>query len=164
MSEVEDSKPEMFGVNPRVIAFFMIIVSLFVPLGYITHDIIVLIEWYPGSGIYGLFWFFGSYFFMSGFYLFDPLYLKLTVTLSIFNLLYVFQLVRYYQGKTTKKNVVVSGAISLIFPELFILVSTGLFLPLSMMGIVWPIPIQFLIGVFFLYKFPGPELLSSPIE
>lgn len=165
MSEVEDSEPEMVGVNPRVIAIFMIIVLLFVPLGYITREVVFFIGWFPGSGIYGLFWIFGIGFLISGFHVFDLNYLTMTLTLSIFNLLFVAQIVRYYQGKTTKKSALGIGVISLIFPELLVLISAaGAALPLFLVGIVWPIPIQFIVGLIFLYKIPGPELLSSPIE
>ena len=56
MSELEESQPELVGVNPTVIAFFMIIVTLFVPLGFYTSNVLVLLDWYIGPSMYGFFW------------------------------------------------------------------------------------------------------------
>ena len=160
MADVRSSEPELVGVSPFVIAFFMTIVTLVVPLGFYTswfflYDLII------GPGVYALFWAFGS----SGFgyselYLFSFPYLPMAFTLSIFNLLYIVQMVRYYQGKTARNRVILTGVISLIFPELELLIISLFYYR----GFVWPIPVQFLVGLIFLFMIPGPEPESTPIE
>lgn len=165
LSEVEDSYPELFGVNPRVIAVLMTIITLIVPFGYGTIETVILFDWYAGAGFYGLFWYFGSVWTVptSGFFLFNPHFLKLTVILSILNILYVFELVRYYQGERSKTRVIVVGLASLLFPDLLVRLSTVL-VQWPYFGIIWPIPIQFIVGIILIHKIPGPEFVSTPID
>ncbi|MFW9832766.1 MAG: hypothetical protein ACFFEK_02130 [Candidatus Thorarchaeota archaeon] len=167
MTDVKLSKPELVGVSPTVIAFFMIIVTLFVPLGFYTSNLIVLLDWYIGPSYYGLIWAYGTtifYEWYTSFYLLSPSFMKLAFSLSIFNLLYIVQIVRYYQGKTSKRRVLQIGVISLIFPEIFAFLSSVLFLPIYMIGFVLPVPVQFIVGLIFLYKIPGPKLETNPLE
>jgi hypothetical protein len=167
MADVRTSDPKLVGVSPTVIAFFMIIVTLFVPLGFYTSNLIVLLDWYIGPSFYGLFWAYGTtifYEWYASFYLLSPSFMKLAFSLSIFNLLYIVQIVRYYQGKTSKRRALQIGVISLIFPELFAFLSSVLFLPIYSIGYVLPIPIQFIVGLIFLYKIPGPEIETAPLE
>lgn len=159
MADVRDSEPELIGVSPAVIALFMTIVTLMVPLGFFTSNIIVLFDWYIGPGVYALFWAFGNspYLGFSGFHFFSITFLKLAFTLGIFNLLYVVQIVRYYQGGVSRRSVILIGVISLVYPTLVALISTAISLPIIMVGIVWPIPAQFLVGLIFVLLLPGPE-------
>lgn len=153
MPDVRDSEPELIGVSPAVIAFFMTIVTLIVPLGLYTswfylYDLII------GPGVYAFFWAFSwNIFGYYQFYTMSFSYVMMAFTLSIFNLLYVAQIFRYYQGKTTRKMAILVGAISLIFPELLVEVSSIFYYN----GFVWPIPVQFLAGLIFMFRIPGPE-------
>jgi len=167
MSEVEDSGPELYGTNPRVIAFLMTFVTFIVPFGYLPPSSAVFSYFssaHAFDGIYGLLWFFGfandfgfGYF---GFHFLRIGLMFITVVLSIFNLLFAREVVRFYQGKTSQKQILLVGMVSLIYPNLFALTP----LPLTIFGIIWPIPIQFIIGLIILYRIPGPELLPAPLE
>lgn len=114
LSEVEDSYPELFGVNPRVIAVLMTITTLIVPFGYGTIETVILFDWYAGSGLYRFFWYFGSVWTVptSGFFLFNLHFHKSTVILSILNILYVFELVRYHQGERSKLVLLLLGSLA----------------------------------------------------
>jgi len=168
LTDVEDSRPELFGTNPRVIAILMAIVTLVVPFGYLpSYSIIFFGGASLSSGIYGLLWSFGDAIDLgygyNGFHFLTPDLTVITIVLSIFNLLFAREVVMYYQGKTSKKWVLFMGAMSLIYPALFALVS--LILPiLAMWGIIWPIPVQLIFGLILLLKIPGPELITSSIE
>jgi hypothetical protein len=160
MTDVRDSKPELVGVSPGVIAFFMTILTLIVPLGFFTSNIIVLFDWYIGPGVYALFWAFGHTPWSWGaipFHFFSIRFLKFAFTLGIFNILYVVQIVRYYQGKASRRNVIIIGLISLIFPTLFAYASTAISLAPALVGFVIPIPAQFIAGLIFVLMLPGPE-------
>ena len=160
MADVRASEPELVGVSPTVIAFFMTIVTLIVPLGFYTSWF-SLYDLFIGPGTYALFWAIGSSTFgLSRFHFFSFSYMQMAFTLSIFNLLYVAQMVRYYQGKITRDRVIQTGVISLMFPELVVLISSLFYYR----GLVWPIPAQFIAGLIFLYMIPGPEPKSTPIE
>lgn len=160
MADIRAAEPELVGVSPAVIAFFMTIVTLIVPLGFYTSWFF-LYDLFIGPGTYALFWAFGnSTFGLSRFHFFYFPYMQMAFTLSIFNLLYVAQMIRYYQGKITRNSVIQTGVISLIFPQLVILISSLFYYR----GLVWPIPAQFITGLIFLYMIPGPELESPPIE
>ncbi|MHA1949905.1 MAG: hypothetical protein ACXAAO_13750 [Candidatus Thorarchaeota archaeon] len=162
MSDVEDSYSEFYGVSPRLIATIMILVTVIVPIGYIPAGaIILLIPSIHVYGTFGLFWFLGSGFDINtGFHFLQPPLMVYTLFLSIFNILYVLQVVKYYQGKTTNQRVLLVGAVSLIYPALLVLITAAIvLLPLQMIHVIWPIPIQFIIGLILLYKIPGPELI-----
>ncbi len=157
--------PEMYGVNPKLITQIMILVTLIVPFGYIPPGWNALL-WDPGViGVYGLLWFLGSGFeFNRGLHFLQPGIIIPTLILSIFNFLFVLQIWKYYLRKTSLRRVLLIGIASLIYPTLLDFMSTVGFVPISMIGIIWPIPIQFIIGLILLYKIPGPELVTSSIE
>lgn len=163
MPWTEESKPDLFGISPGVIAVLMTFVTVTVPLGYIPpgSDIFLSIRWYQVDGIYGLLWLFGADWLapigFRGFHFMEVDLTALTVSLSIFNLFFLFQMVRYYQGRTSQRLVLFTGIVSLLFPVLLVLESTGVFIT----GFVWPIPIQLVFGLILLYKIPGPELVGS---
>lgn len=166
VSEIEESGPELFGVNPRVITVFMILLTVIVPFGYLPPGSAIFCSFVSEmeTGIYGLLWFFGfAIDFGYGYGGFHVLRVGLTIlaiVLSIFNILFAREIVRYYQGKTSQKQVVFIGVVSLIYPNLFTLIPV----PLYIFGIIWPIPIQFIAGLILLYKIPGPELLPTTPE
>ncbi|NHI89494.1 MAG: hypothetical protein EAX87_08225 [Candidatus Thorarchaeota archaeon] len=166
LSDLKESEPELVGASPGVIAILMAIVTLIVPFGFL-HGIVFFADATLSSGMYGLLWSFGAsedlglgYY---GFHFFTPSLTVITIVLSIFNLLFAREVVRYYQGKTSKKWAVFMGAMSFIYPALFAFVSLPLPV-IAMWGIIWPIPIQFIFGLVLLQRVPGPELISSPIE
>jgi hypothetical protein len=164
---VEEPEPELYGTSPRVIAFFMILATLILPFGYISGSSFIIFYFdFFDTGFYGLFWVLGYELFYSyGFHILPPSLWISSCSLSIFNLLFAILLVRYYQGRTSKQHVLLIGAVSFIYPALLVLTQAWFFsLPPYLTGIVWPIPIQFIIGLILLYKIPGPELMESSIK
>ncbi|MGD9395070.1 MAG: hypothetical protein PVJ05_01445 [Candidatus Thorarchaeota archaeon] len=158
--------PEIYGVNPKLMAQIMILVTLIVPLGYISpgwHSI--PLSNLGAIGAYGLLWFLGSGVeFNRGLHFLQPSVMVPTFILSIFNIIFVFQIWKYYQRQTSLRRVLLIGIASLIYPPLLDFMSTVGYVSISMIGIILPIPVQFIIGLILLYKIPGPELVSSSIE
>lgn len=156
-------RPDLLGVSPNLIAVLMALVTLIVPLGYVPVNSypIPYIGFDQILGVYGLIWALGSRFLLStGFLGFIPAMLEQTMILGLFNILLILQLVRYYQGMTSQRRVLVVGIASIAYPVLLSLTTTLTFRPLAMMQIVWPIPIQFIIALILLCRVPGPELVA----
>lgn len=160
--EVEYTDYDLIGTSPSVILRLMIFVTLLVPLGYASPGFssIILFWWYPAVGVYGLLWFLGyGWDFNRGLHFLQSSVIVPTLVLSIFNIFFVYQIWKYYQRKTTMRYVLKIGVVSLIFPPLLSLIPSVFIIPLFMIGIVWPIPIQFIIGLIILHKVPGPEVV-----
>ena len=163
LSDLEGSEPELYGASPGVIAVLMSIVTLIVPFGFLRGTIFFA-DATLSSGMYGLLWSFGASmdlgFGYYGFHFFTPGLTVITIVLSIFNILFAHEVVRYYQGKISQKQVLFIGLVSLIFPNLFKFIP----FPIAIFGIIWPIPIQFITGLLLLYKIPGPEFETAPLK
>ncbi len=151
MSDAEDSGPELYGVSPTIIAMIMIATTLLVPCGLIPS----------GIGEFESYWIFYSLlwvldiggFFGIGFRIlsFDLMY---TVPLCILHVGFAIWIVRYYQARTLPSTVIVFGLLSLMLPTFLALyVSSGVI-------IIYPIPLQFIIGLTILWKIEGPEVIS----
>lgn len=163
MTTEEDPDLELYGVRPGVIAFFMVLISLIVPIGVIPFNAWVI---FSGPGmvsdfmIYSLIW---SY--SPGFYLpfsFIPLFMLFNIwmvlPLTLFNIAYIYQIIRYYRGYCTRYSAIWVGLLSITVPTVFVLAITG-FIGRSFV-FLGPIPLQFIAGLIFLRKFPGPEMTS----
>ncbi|MBN2230495.1 MAG: hypothetical protein JW779_12985 [Candidatus Thorarchaeota archaeon] len=163
MSEDTDSETELYGTSPWVIGELMIIISLITPLGFIpgSYDITTSgISLYSNFMVYSLIWVYSMDIFSGYFIAIHPAVLYLTLPLSIFNILYIRQIVRYYKGKSSRYSAVMAGVLSLIVPTFFSLVISFVSAPLQNITFIVPIPIQFIAGLIFLHKIPGPELIS----
>jgi hypothetical protein len=158
VTDKEDSDLELYGTSPGVIAFFMILISLIVPIGIIPFNAWVFFG-YSDLMIYSLFWFYspGLYLPFIMIPLFMLLNLWLTIPLTIFNIAYIRQIVQYYRGKCTRYSAIWVGILSLTFPTLLSLTLTAPSLGITFIG---PIPIQFIVGLIFMFKYPGPEMTS----
>jgi hypothetical protein len=155
-----ETEKELVGVSPWVIGEILAIITLLVPLGIMpTEGQIVFYDlWLFGPFIYGLLWVLDSGSFISSFTLhfIDLSYMLVMVPLSIFSILYVRQIVRYYLGKSSRDSALFAGILGIIFPSVVSLVW-----PISFgIVIIIPIPIQFLIGLYILHRFEGPEVVS----
>jgi len=125
---------ELYGVSPGVIALIMFIVSLIFPLGFIATEI--------GIPIFLIMVLFYPFIFLP---------------LTILNILFVIWIVRYYQAKASKNSVLMLGLLSIILPTMFALYITGLF---GQFMVIYPIPIQFIVGLIILWRIEGPEVIS----
>ncbi len=125
---------ELYGVRPGVIAVIMFFTSLIFPFGFFADEIgmpIALIM-----------------------ILVNPI---IFLPLTLLNILYAICIVRYYQAKSSKNSVLILGLLSLILPTVIVLYLTGLF---GEFVIVYPVPIQFIVGLIIMWKIEGPEVIS----
>ena len=161
MSEELDSEMELYGVSPNAIAVIMILVTFFLPVG--EANLI------PYGGIHGFSFIYSALWMIlpsqglsSLWLMMNPLIWMVTAWLTIplcsLNLLYIRQLWRHYMGYSNKGSVLWVGLLSLMVPSIISLYVTYLGFPV---GLVLPIPIQFICGLVLLYKFREPELISA---
>ncbi len=160
----EDSDYELYGTSPGVIAFFMILISLIVPMGIIPFNAFIVLGGYAPVNfmMYSLIWIYIPEFWipfslMPLFFLFN---IWFTLPLTIFNIAYIWKMIRYYRGQCTRYSVVWVGLLSITLPALIALATTSILSPTGGWLFVGPIPLQFIAGLIFLYKVPGPEMTS----
>ncbi len=149
---------ELYGVSPGVIAFFMILITATMPLGFVPES------WILPSMVYALLWVYplGGYFNPGPFgifpiIIFDPVWIYATLPFTILNVVYAIWVVRYYKANTSRYNAAMVGLVSIIFPPLLTIYFSGMaggFKP------IYPIPIQFILGLIMLWKIEGPEVIS----
>ena len=163
MSE-DDPDYELYGTSPGVIAFFMILISLIVPIGIIPFNAFIVLGGYAPVNfmIYSLIWIYIPEFYVpfSMIPLFFLLNIWFTLPLTIFNIAYVWKIIRYYRGQCTRYSVVWVGLLSIILPTFIALATTGILSPVGGWLFVGPIPLQFIAGLILLYKIPGPDMTS----
>jgi len=161
MSKELDSEMELYGVSPNAIVVIMIFITFFLPVG--GANLI------PYGGVHGFSFIFSALWMIlpsaglsSLWLMMNPLIwvatIWLTIPLCSLNLLYIRQLWRHYMGYCNKGSVLWIGLLSLMVPSIISLYVTYLGFPV---GLVLPIPIQFICGLVFLYKFREPELISA---
>jgi hypothetical protein len=152
----EETYLELYGVSPRVIVFIMGIITWVIPFGAYY---IVLNPDYPEQGIAGVMGFLFSIDFNSWLpyvtYQNLPM-MYVAVNLGFFNILFVYWMYRYYNGKSTKNSAISVGALSLVIPLIIAMIFPGYIIGYY----VGPIPLQFFCGLYIMYKIPGPELRS----
>jgi hypothetical protein len=164
VTDENNSEMELYGVSPWVIGLIMIIITLITPLGMVLTDgsVIFMSSWFEGPFIYGLLWMFvwSHYSYFYGIEFFNLYFMWLIVPLSIFSILYVRQIIRHYLGKSSRDSALMVGSLSIIFPSLLAFLTTMTAIDISRIGLIIPIPIQFIVGLVFLHKFEGPEVIS----
>jgi len=125
---------ELYGVSPGVIAVIMFFISLIFPFGFFADE--------TGMPIA---------------LIMIIVYPFIFLPLTLLNILYAIWIVRYYQAKASKDSVFILGLLSIILPTAIILYLTGL---LGEFVIVYPIPIQFIVGLIIMWRIDGPEVIS----
>ena len=166
MTGEENPDLELYGTSPGVIAFFMILISLIVPIGVLPANAFDVLFSGMGMGpsymIYSLLWAYAPEFPLSlaMYPLFMALNLWFTIPLTIFNIAYIWKIVRYYRGNCTRYSAIWVGMLSVTVPTIFALATTGWVSSTAGLVIIGPIPLQFVAGLIFMFKFPGPEMTS----
>jgi len=154
ISDETESSLELEGVAPRVIGIFMIMISL-LPLGLMPI----------GEQFYLMYSIFWIIVIRPPFIIFDITmfaFLWIIIPLYIFSILYIRQISRFFYGRSSRDSALMCGLISILFPTLVgIGTSVLLGLPYSSYLILYPIPVQFLAGLVFLYRFREPENVSA---
>ena len=168
MTSEEDSDLEIYGTRPGVMAFFMILISLIVPIGVLPTNAFAVL--FGGIGmwteptymIYSLLWVYAPELplALAMYPLFMVLNLWFTIPLTIFNIAYIWKIVRYYRGDCTRYSAVWVGMLSVTVTTVFALLTTGWLGATEGLVLIGPIPLQFIAGLIFMYKIPGPEMTS----
>ncbi len=155
-----DSEMELYGVSPYAITILIVLVTLALPIGgiislpyglnngfYLIYSALWIV--FPSEGLRGLWRMMNPAFWASAIWV--------TIPLCILNILFIRQIWRYYMGYSAKSSVQMVGMLSLIAPSLISLYIT--YAGFSI-GMIVPIPIQYVCGLVFLHKFREPELIS----
>lgn len=154
--EDTDETLELRGTSPFVINLVMVLVTVFLPIGGVNliynfaqmppMIYSALWLWHPGRD----FW-----------YLFKPweflTTIWITVPLCTFNFLFVREINRFFSNTASRDIVLFYGILSMIAPSA---ISLSLWNAQILPHIIMPIPIQFIVGVYLLYKFRDPDYIS----
>jgi hypothetical protein len=144
---------ELYGVSPGVIAFIMIFVTASVPLGFFPEMMVYSVLWVIPLGYiiflspYGFF----------PFYFIDPFAIFVTLPFTILNVVFAVWVVRYYKAKTSRDTVVLIGMLSLLLPPALVIYLTAM---TGTILFLYPIPIQFIVGLIIMWRIEGPEVIS----
>jgi hypothetical protein len=155
---------ELRGISPGVIAILMAFVTVFLPSGlvpvpaqYLSH-IVYFVMVYSPLWVYATDFSSMGFAGYTGFFFFNPSYILQQALLSSLNFLFLWFIVRYYQGKTSSRAAIAVGLLSLIPPAAMpFLIGLG-----SHLVYRGPLPFQFVIGMLLLLKVRGPE--EVPID
>ncbi len=153
--EESDDRLELYGTSPFPINLLMVFVTLFLPIGGV--NLIYNFDQMPPM-IYSAFWVFPGMSFLS---LFRPWELLSTIWLTIplcsFNFLFMREINRFFSDSASRDIAVFYGVLSVIAPSA---ISLYLWVEHILPYIITPIPIQFIVGVYLLYKFRDPDYIS----
>ncbi len=141
----------------------MVLVTFFLPSGFVPIPAPYLTFTIYVAMVYSPIWVYATDFThygvagYTGFFFFNPAYLIQELILSALNLVFLWSIIRYYQGKTSRNTAISIGVLSLVPPVIMpLVISFG-------RGLVYlgPLPLQFLIGLLLLLKVKGPEEVFS---
>jgi hypothetical protein len=156
-SEDSEQDSEVYGVSPREVGVIMLVVTILLPVGQVN----VGYSWqlfptflYSGLWLLGLFEN-GFWYIANPFALFTTFWI--TIPLCGFNFLFIRQLNRFFQGETSRDIVLMYGLLSMTVPTFATL---ALWASIDFPFVITPIPIQFFVGIFLLYRFREPEVIS----
>ncbi len=91
------------------------------------------------------------------FQFFNPITLMMMVPFLLFRIASVYQISRYYQGKTTKGRARIGAFIGdapFLIVYMFIFITVGFY---GGIGLNFPLPIMMIVGLLLLWKFPVHE-------
>jgi hypothetical protein len=140
---------ELHGTCPYVIGIYMLLVTLFFPVGGIN---LIFNFQNLESQIYS-----PIYMISSSFKVEIASKIILTIPLCILNYLFVIQINRFFSNTASRDIVLMVGILSIIAPTV---ITFYLFITFEFPYVITPIPIQFCVGVIFIYKFRDPDYVS----
>jgi len=86
----------------------------------------------------------------------DSVFLIQAIPVIVLNIIFVFEVVRYYKALVSRKHVIIVGALSFLIPLVHTVLVIGL-LPLTE-AYYGPLPFLLITGLLLLYRVPGPEI------
>ena len=150
LTNENEPEPELFGTNPGIIAFVMVLFSVIVALGILPMSILFVSMFIEGH--------------------IDPMFIDdyllfayspaLLVPLNICNIAYIWKMVHYYRGDCTRNFVIWVGMLSITLPTIFAIVLIGFLTPSQSLLAISPIYLPFIFGIILMYRKPRPELIS----
>ncbi|MFW9843873.1 MAG: hypothetical protein ACFFEV_04800 [Candidatus Thorarchaeota archaeon] len=155
-----EDDPEIYGTSPRVIMILLALVTLFIPVGatgltynYTNMQPLVygVIWWSPIDKIFVRF----MYYIVHPWELLSTIWL--TIPLCAFNFLFIYQVNRWFFGKTSRDIVLFYGLLSIVVPSG---ISVALWATSVLPIIITPLPFQFVVGMILLYRFRDPDHIS----
>lgn len=138
------------------ILFFLMMV---LPLGTFPVEV-VYVDWFGpvrySAMLYGLLWNLNSLEISLNTLWFDSAFLFLALPVIVLDIIFVFEIVRYYKALVSRKHVIIVGALSFLMP---LLISTITLMVFPIAGVyVGPLPFMIITGLLLLYRVPGPEI------
>jgi len=141
--------------NSKLIASIMLLFGLFAPL-------MITVSTYGGRStvvIQSMFWMYNQASYMynyNGFSLIPPEALFSMFPLILLRMAPVFQIFRYYNGKTTRKRALIASTVG--DGPFLIMGIPYLFLSMIMISMFMiPLPFQFIFGILVLWRYPIPD-------
>ncbi|MFW9787944.1 MAG: hypothetical protein ACFFE2_05250 [Candidatus Thorarchaeota archaeon] len=153
------SEMEMYGVSPRVIAIIMFLITMIAPQGYVPHNLSIPPVFYLEPMIYSFLWKISLQPLHSTlpFCGWSTMDLFALLPLTVLNWVFALWVVRYYQARSSRYNTIMLGVIANLLPLFLIYYYSA---PFPEYHIIYPIPIQFILGLIILWRIEGPEVIS----
>jgi len=138
----------------------LFLLMMVLPLGTFPVPVYFYVDWFGpiiySATPYGILWYFNSLEFSLNTLWLDPSFLFLALPVIILNIIFVFEVVRYYKALVSRKHVMIVGALSFLVPLVYtVLVSWYFTVSQVYFG---PLPFLLITGLLLLYRVPGPEV------
>ena len=152
---------DLVGVEPWLMGKILFFLMMVIPIGTIPVERYG-VDWLWSSFarytamMYGLFWKLDSFELSPNNLWLDPAYLLFAIPVIVLNIIFAFEVVRYYKALVSRKHVLIVGTMSFLVPLLLAMI-TRVLLPESA-AYFGPLPFLLIVGLLLLYKIPGPEI------
>ena len=148
-------------LNEKYVILIMVLVTLIPPYttllsGFGGHDHHVSIS------IHALLWaIFPPEFSFGGLQVLNLNALSFGIPLGFLNIVFAFQVVRYFRGETSRRRTLLAGISTLIIPFASLMMALPFMLSSGVYVYIGPIPVQLITGLILVYSV-GPKEPTSP--
>ncbi|MFW9843871.1 MAG: hypothetical protein ACFFEV_04790 [Candidatus Thorarchaeota archaeon] len=151
-----DDLLELYGTSPFAIGIIMVFVTVFFPIGVINVSINSQTQLYS---IYSAFWMIANPADLWGMFILEQLFSTfwITIPLCTLNFLFIIQINRFFSNTASRDVALMIGILSMLAPTI---VSLYFFVSFQFPYTITPIPIQFFVGIYLIYKFRDPDYVS----
>ena len=112
--------------------------------------------------IHALLWaIFPPEFSYGGLQILNLIALSFGIPLGFLNIIFAFQVVRYFRGETSKRRTLLAGISTLIVPFTSLIIVLPIMISSGLYVYIGPIPVQLITGLLLMY-FAGPKEPTSP--
>ncbi|MGY5859136.1 MAG: hypothetical protein RTU63_07190 [Candidatus Thorarchaeota archaeon] len=149
MSHDEDPHRELSGPRLRVVRVFMIIVWLIVSLGVFPMIAGFVMIGKESTSV--------QHFMEYVSFFSHPMVIG---PLTCPSLLYIWQMVRYYRGDSTRYNTIMVGLLSVLLPTLYLILVGGMLSPIETLLVMCPLCLTIIVGLILMFRLPYVEMIS----